>query len=327
MSTSASIRRTVRYGIDTFSRESEIGWRWGRNAGPALRFRTDGGDDSLTKAGRRAVADLCRDGVAVTNVEELLGSRTLFDEVRGQIEGLIEAHTPEIQARVERYGAGGDAAGADKQYLVELLGPMPAVHPAEPIARFVAHPLIRGVAEASSRMRLRVFDYNAWYNVALDGEATQSQRWHRDLPEDRDIVKVFLYVRDVPEGAGPLSYVTGTHTGKGRRLRLPETWDGIGYRIDDADVESHALGGHVASVPGPAGTVVFANTRGLHRGGWARTDDRVVVQGLYASRSCNRPGSLVVGQGENADALRHDFAILAADQAKVRAAALGVATP
>ena len=173
-------------------------------------------------------------------------------------------------------------------------------------------------------MRLRVYDYNAWLNLASPGDATQSQKWHRDLPEDHDIVKVFLYVRDVPEGAGPLSYVAGTHTAEGRRLRLPETWDGIGFRVNDTDVDRALAGARVVTAPGPAGTVVFADTRGLHRGGWARDTDRLVALGLYASRSCNRPGSLVPARGDERAALARDFAVLPPDVAAVRARALGV---
>ena len=99
--------------------------------------------------------------------------------------------------------------------------------------------LARGVAEAYTRMELRLRDLNAWINVPTKGDAFSSQRWHRDLPEDHDIVKVFLYVRDVPEGAGPLSYVTGSHTTAGRRVELPTTFDGIGYRIDSFFLSDH----------------------------------------------------------------------------------------
>ena len=48
------------------------------------------------------------------------------------------------------------------------------------------------------------------------------------------------------------------------------------------------------------------------------------MQGLYASRSCNRPGSLVADPSEDRAALLADYGLLPPDQALVRAAALGV---
>jgi hypothetical protein len=133
-------------------------------------------------------------------------------------------------------------------------------------------------------------------------------------------------VRDVPEGAGPMSYVAGSHTSTGRKIRLPESYDGIGYRYADEDVAAAARDTAIVSVPGSAGTVVFADTRGLHRGGWARTDDRVVVQGLYASRACNRPGVLVPGRESDRGGLVKDFALLRPEVAARRARALGLAS-
>jgi len=70
--------------------------------------------------------------------------------------------------------------------------------------------------------------------------------------------------------------------------------------------------------------VVFADTRGLHRGGWARTDDRVVVQGLYASRACNRPGVLVPAREPDRGRLVKDFALLTPEVAARRAKAMGL---
>src|SRR6478752_443115 len=306
-------RRTARRAVDGFCRESDLGWRWGINAAPSMRFRTDGGASHLTDAGRETVETLRRDGVAVTTMHDLLGSDELMDAVRDRVESLIEANGVELASRAARL-RDPDVAAVDKRYLLEMLGPLPAVRSEDPLARLVAHPRVRGVAEAYSRMRLRVYDFNAWYNLANEGDATQSQRWHRDLPEDHDIVKVFVYVRDVPEGAGPLSYVVGSHVKPGRYLDLPTEWDGIGHRVADEQVESVFGLDSIATVPGKAGTVVFADTRGLHRGGWARTEDRVVVQGLYASRSCNRPGSLLADPDEDRTALLADYALLPPDQ-------------
>ena len=126
-------RHAARKAVDGFSRESELGWRWGRNAGPTLRFRTDGGATALTKAGRAVVADLRRDGVALTTAHALLGSDDLVEQVRAQVEGLVHRQRHEI-AEQSAALRGGGADGAGKTYLVELLGPMPAVCRDDPLA-------------------------------------------------------------------------------------------------------------------------------------------------------------------------------------------------
>lgn len=74
--------------------------------------------------------------------------------------------------------------------------------------------------------------------------------WHRDVSADHPLhVKVQLYVGDVPPGGGEFGFVPGSHLGeadfypKVRRLE--------------------SMPGHRA-FPGPAGTAILFNGRGLH---------------------------------------------------------------
>ena len=41
--------------------------------------------------------------------------------------------------------------------------------------------------------------------------ARDSQLWHRDPANDEHLLKVFVYLTDVDEGAGPFMYAAGTH--------------------------------------------------------------------------------------------------------------------
>jgi hypothetical protein len=174
-----------------------------------------------------------------------------------------------------------------------LLGTSPALSPSDPLVKFALHPQVRGIAETYSRMRLGVHDLNIWVNRPVSGDQPiQSQRWHRDLPEDLHIVKCFLYLSDVTEGAGPLQYVTGTNTPRGRRIRLRTSFDGIGHRLNDEDVTAAFGPDQIVTAVAEAGAVVFADTRGIHRGGYARDLERVVVQITYASHACSRPRTL-----------------------------------
>ena len=80
------------------------------------------------------------------------------------------------------------------------------------------------------------------YSVA-DGKEEATRRWHRDR-EDRRMVRIGIYLNDVDADGGPFEL--------DRRGRTA-------LRADDPDA--------IRSCPGPAGTVIFADTgRCLHRG-------------------------------------------------------------
>ena len=57
------------------------------------------------------------------------------------------------------------------------------------------------------------------------------------------------------------------------------------------------------TVTGRAGTVLFADTLGFHRGGHARTRDRLVCQVLYSSPAAD--GHRLLGLPAGVDARAH----------------------
>lgn len=237
----------------------------------------------LGPAAAGAARELVDSGVVLSNATELVGDDRLFRQIVDYTESL----------RSE----GAAEPDASKPYLTELLGTSPELDPSNPLLEFALNPQIRGIAEAYSTMRLRVQDVNVWVNAPTAGQAQQSQRWHRDLPEDYDIVKCFVYVEDVPTGAGPLQYVKGSNTKAGRKLRFSTDFDGVGFRLDDDDVARVFSDERIVQASGPAGTVVFADTRGIHRGGLATERERVVLQITYASEACFRPRNLRAAPG------------------------------
>ncbi|MBA8792637.1 hypothetical protein FHX74_000231 [Friedmanniella endophytica] len=268
-------RRGARVGLRAVRSQRHVA-RYLFNAGPVRRYNRR--PAVLTPEAARVHRTLAHDGIAITNVIDLLGDSALFEDLR--------AETAELRARPD---LPRDPA---KPFLTELLGDRPAVRPSDALLRFARHSQVRGIAEAYSGMELQIQDVNIWVNTPVDGGPTQSQRWHRDLPEDHDIVKCFVYLSDVPDGAGPLSYVTGSNTRAGRKQKLPAEFDGIGYRLSDDDVAAHFGADRITVGRGDLGTVVFADTRGIHKGGFATTQERVLAQITYASRASSRPRTL-----------------------------------
>ena len=126
---------------------------------------------------------------------------------------------------------------ANKPYILRPFGARAAMIPAE-------HILLRLAADLDRLLTLRrLFYADYWLVTPWHGDRRGSQVWHRD-PE-RDPRKVFLYLTDVTEDAGPLEFRDGP-------------------------------------VLCPAWTVVIADTRHEHRGGYASARERHCLHWSYA---------------------------------------------
>lgn len=256
--------------------QNRIVSRYVFNAGAVREHRRHTVELSAAAA---AVADrLVADGVASAPAVDVAGDPDLVARVRERAQELYDAPRPERDPL--------------KPYLFQLLGETPELRPDDPLLHFALDPQIRGIAERYCGMRLRVQDLNVWVNEPTDAPAQQSQRWHRDVPEDHDIVKCFLYLSDVTPAAGPMSYVTGTNTPEGRRIKMPAEYDGGGYRLADEDVAAAFRADRTVTAEGTAGTLVFADTLGVHRGGHATGAERVVLQITYGSHASLRRARL-----------------------------------
>jgi hypothetical protein len=291
-------------------REWQLTWRYAYNLPGVVDFRRS--QVQLTEGAARMARDLQADGVAVGSVHDLL-AEDLFERASAHASDLVHGHGDLLERRATVSTAVATAppakpTSATKSFVVELLGRHPHFDPESPIVQLALHEQLRGLIHQYVRMHLRLHDLNVWLNLP-SGEAPQlSQRWHRDEPDDRHILKAFVYLRDVPPGAGPLSYVRGSHRAAGRRAQLPSTWDGYGLRVSDEDIEAHFGADNVVTVPGRAGTVVVTDTRGYHRGGWAVEDERLVMMALYASRVSRKRRLIVPAAGVDRHEWSHEVA-------------------
>jgi hypothetical protein len=122
-----------------------------------------------------------------------------------------------------------------------------------------------------------------WYSLPVgeSAERKASQIWHRDF-DDSHLLKVFLYLSDVDERSGPFEYVPGSHP-EGR-LAGVHPWAPMGVgRISDKELAKYIETGDVRTFTAPRGTLIFCNTSGLHRGGFAEANPRVLAAVTYCS--------------------------------------------
>ncbi|CAN5519522.1 hypothetical protein BH18ACT1_BH18ACT1_10520 [soil metagenome] len=271
-------------------REVGLTWRYVFNLGPSLAYRRSKQRPAGEAA--RVADDMAREGVAVTTVRALFGSDDRLRDLQAAAATLEEVHADELEAARRSVDVG---ATGEKTYLVRLLGDIATAEPRSPWARLALSPELRGVANAYFGMATQVRDYNVWRNLQTLTQPRESQLWHRDWREDHFVVKAFVYLEDVDEGRGPFTYLPGTHV-RGRRRLLPETTvEGHHLRSTDEQIEAVAPRSEWRQVTGPAGTIVLADTTGYHKGGWARTGDRLLYTCLYGSQAGVKRHRLRIG--------------------------------
>ena len=260
----------------------EVGLTWRLfNLGPTLSYRRSG--QRPVGEAARVLADLQRDGVAVSSVSALLGSDDCLVEMRQAAAALEGQKATERAAAREAARARGQVG--QKTYLVELLGSIPTADPCSPWARFALAPPVRSVANGYFGMVTQVRDYNVWRNVRSETPLRESQLWHRDWREDHYVLKAFVYLEDVDEGRGPFTYVPGTHVRGQRKVEPTTALEGTNRRATDDQMAAVAPRSEWLTVMGPAGTLLLADTTGWHKGGSARTGDRLLYTCLFGSQA------------------------------------------
>lgn len=224
---------------------------------------------------------LRRDGIARVKVDQLPSLEAPWRAVEEAGRGFARSDT--VAAGIERYRQAADT-DAGKSYLVRLLPETAALDAAHPLLRFGLAPAILDTVNSYLGLWARLIYTDLWYTVPdrRRRDAVASQRWHRD-PEDARLVKVFLYCADVEAEAGPFEYVRGS-AGGGRYRRLwlrPRTKLLSSSYPPDGAVEAAVATEDRLVCTGPAGSLIFCDTHGLHRGGLARTDPRILAYWVF----------------------------------------------
>lgn len=261
-------------------RNNELLWRYGFNVLPSLRYRFGSGNGS-NDATQSIISRLNRDGIAITSVDELLGNKKAFEELELAVEELLAGRSDEI--REMKLKANDVNSIGDKTFNIEMLGSNVAFDPDSIFARFALEDALLNIANSYFGMLVKLRYYNFWYTFSTSGAARESQLWHFDR-EDNYILKVFLYLKDVDEGTGPFTYAPETHR-KGRFWgQQPEYAMENGVRRStDEQMSAVVPSREWIKGIGKKGTIIFADTRGFHKGGEARTGDRLMYTCMYTS--------------------------------------------
>ncbi len=133
------------------------------------------------------------------------------------------------------------------------------------------------------RMWSKLSYADQWYTPPRGSEADRlgSMRWHRDY-NDQHLVKVFVYLVDVDEGTGPFEYVPGSARSGPYADDWP--WEPAGETYPPGDeFDQRVPSSAMKTFTAPAGSMIFCNTSGFHRGGFATEKPRNIFVYNYVS--------------------------------------------
>jgi hypothetical protein len=259
-------------------------WRYFENRGAKELYRSAEAQMTPNPLEQRVIRELKETGISMVQLDDLLPGG-IFSEIQGWADRLIRA--PEIQEKIkviERGGrqiaeGGGSWAKSDKFYIVRPIGDFPVVDVQDIIMQVSLSEAVLRIVCGYLGMFSRLAAIDLWYNVATGGPDVFSQRWHRD-PEDRVIVKTFLYLRDVDETNGPFCYVPGTHKPGALRQKIGR----LNYP-NDGVIERKFAPDRRRMCTGKAGTLIFCDTTGYHKGGHPTAGARFLVNAAYMSNA------------------------------------------
>ncbi len=260
-----------------------------RNAEPRRAFERERPTLAVTQ--QRVLDDLNRDGMARVTFRELFPDPACWDRLNAAILDWLE--DPEVQNQ-ERAYIEGRTTRTWKEYLVRMFGRNAVIPWTSLWLQLALQSRILDIVNHYLGLMSRLLSVDVWDTVPLDhaGPDVGSQRWHRD-PEDLKLVKVFLYFTDVDEGSGPLHYVKNSATGD----RYGHLWPQELPRgsVPPAEELEKAIPPSQWEVCNcPAGTLLFVNTTGLHKGGRALHHRRVLTVLTYTSHAVVWPRSYVL---------------------------------
>ncbi len=140
---------------------------------------------------------------------------------------------------------------------------------------------------AGEKLKLHSTDY--WFIPpwACNREREWSQSWHFD-PEGEHVIKAFLFFDEITDEAGPFQYAIGSH------LDTREVAIGSNGYAAQGSVEKSFAPDEIRTCHCPAGTIVFSNTHGLHRGGYTRSQGRLNAAWCWVPLDCRFTSSLAL---------------------------------
>jgi len=243
-------------------------------ANRASRRRFAHGEPALDGVQRRVLEQLRTEGYASLPFSELVPDPEVWEELEANA-GEFVADTETGLAQEREGGESELRRRAGKEFLVRKYSWGVDLGLDDPWLRLGVNPRLLDLANAYLRMWSKLEYVDVWYTPAAGGdERRSSQRWHRDF-NDRHLLKAFVYLVDVDEDTGPFEYVP--RSAPGGELEKLWPWRPLGENYPPDDEFAKAVDDRSVTFTAPKRTIIFCNTSGFHRGGFAKGKSRVLA--------------------------------------------------
>jgi hypothetical protein len=221
---------------------------------------------------------LREDGYAVLPLADLL------PDAWSGLEPAAQQFIDDTEAELAKEQSGGESSlrrREGKEFVVRKYAYDVHLRLDDPWLRFGLDKRMLDIANTYLGMWSKLEYVDVWYTPPVaDGDRRSSQRWHRDF-NDRHLLKAFLYLTDVDADGGPFEYVP--RSAPGSELDHLWPWRPLGDNYPpESDLEAK-ISGRAVSFTAPKGTLIFCNTSGFHRGGFAVGKPRVLATVTYSS--------------------------------------------
>ena len=223
---------------------------------------------ALNSVQTRLVTDLQKNGIAFTNLKEFFSNRP---DYLSELQSTVAA----MRERVVR--------NRKKSFLLDFFGSHRVLDIEDRFIQYSLQPELVNTINSYLKMWSRFYYFYLGETLpSPEASPTGSQRWHRD-PEDKRMCKVFLYLTDVNDiGAGPFTYVRGSQEHGSYRKYFPQKFPQGAYPPAGA-VEKVVDPKDILTCLGKAGTIIFCDTSGLHKGGFSTTTSRIMYTAGFSS--------------------------------------------
>jgi hypothetical protein len=245
------------------------------------RRRYRDAEPQLDETQQRIVSALREQGYFVMPFAELFPDLAAW----ANLEAVAERFIAETEEGLAREAAGEESSlrRTGKEFVVRKNAYGVSLGLDDPWLSLAAGSRLLDVANAYLGIWAKLEYVDLWYTKPAEAGAERqaSQRWHRDF-NDKHLLKVFVYLRDVDEKAGPFEYVP--RSAPGNELGYLWEWRPMSESYPPQDELAERIAGRpVQTFTGPKGTVIFCNTSGFHRGGFATAKPRVLATFTYES--------------------------------------------
>ncbi len=256
-------------------------WRYFVNGEAIKLYRLEKTRLAPTPFEQQVIDDLKENGISIIHFDDLF-PHNRFSELQALAEACLQR--PPNQQRIRAIENGVKVvAKAGKFYLVRLLGDLPVFNQNDKFVTLSLSDEVLRIVCNYLGMLGRLGYIDLWYNVATGASPVLSQRWHRD-PDDRKQVKFFLYLRSVNDDNGPFCYIPRSHNGGCFRKIRPQAIHNSNYPPDYV-IERNFPETLRKKCIGKAGTLIFCDTIGFHKGGDLVIEGRLLFNAVYTTNA------------------------------------------